>query len=313
MTRMAGMSGLPHNLDGTSKPELRTWRKHPVVVGLKRNRVVGALYNGWLDLLCRNVESYIFVATTGRSGTSSLTRVFETAVDAVASRHEPHPVMFSDFPQGIDREEYFQKLFRTLKRIYIKRAAAGHRYYLETNHQFIKNFAVPAIEHFGSKIRIIHLKRDPVSVAASFFAIGSIPVNTQRGRYYLLDPSDHTNLIRMPELLDVSGQFGHDLYKCLWYWYEIEARVKVIRQRYPAVTWVDVETEQLNDLTALRSMFEQLGISVRPDRLSRAVSIRENRRTEEKREVVDQVRCEEMNRKLKARILELYGSDPSSG
>ena len=303
------MTDLVHDVKSDPAPALPSWWKHPAVVALKRNPVTVALYNAWLDYLCRNVERYIFVATTGRSGTASLTRVFETAVDDVVCLHEPSPIMFSDYPrrQGIDREAYFRKLFWVLKRTYIKRAAAGHRTYLETNHQFIKNFAAPAIEYFGPKIRIIHLKRDPVSVASSFLAIDSVPVKTQRGHYYMLDPDDSTNLIRIPELSNGTGEFSHDLYKCIWYWYETEARVQAMKERYPNVVWVDITTEQLNDRAVLKAMFDRLGIPVSPDRLDRAVSIRENLRTEEKKEIIDRSRCEEMDRKLRKKIEEVYG------
>lgn len=303
------MSETIRDTGGDSAASQPSWWTNPTAIALKRNPITVALYNAWLDYRCRNVESYIFVATTGRSGTKSLFRVFEAAVDGAVCLHEPHPIMFSDYPRerGIDREEYFRRLFWTLKRTYIKRAAAGHRYYLETNHQFIKNFAVPAVEYFGPKIRIIHLKRDPVSVASSFLAIDSVPAKTQRGHYYMLDPDDSTNLIQIPELWNGSGEFGHDLYKCLWYWYETEARVRAMKRRYPAVVWIDITTEQLNDRTVLKSMFDRLGIPVFPDRLDRAVSIRENLRTEEKKEIIDRARCEEMDRKLRAKIEQVYG------
>ena len=287
----------------------RGWRHHPLVMPLKRNPLVVAAVNAWLDFLCRNVERYIFVATTGRSGTVSLARVFEKAVDGAVCLHEPYPIMFSDYPrgQGIDRERYFREVFENLKTIYIKRAAAGHRYYVETNHQFIKNFAVPAIGYFKNKIRIIHLRRDPVSVASSFLSIDSVPENTQRGHYYMLEPSDSTNIIRIPELSDNGGEFGHDLYKCLWYWYETEARVADLKKRYPEAGWVTIGTEQLNDRAALSAMFERLGIPVTSERLSRSVSIRENLRTEEKKSVMDPDQCDEMNRKLRTRIEKQYG------
>jgi|GEM_PF-873585 len=286
-----------------------SWWKHPVSVALKRNHITVVLYNAYLDFLCRNVERYIFVATTGRSGTASLTRVFETVVDGVVCLHEPSPVMFSDYRrgEGIDRDAYFRRLFWVLKRTYIKRAAAGHRYYLETNHQFIKNFAGPAIEYFGPKIRIIHLKRDPLSVAASFLAIDSVPVKTQRGHYYMLDPDEPTNIIRIPELSNGSSEFRHDFYKCLWYWYETEARVRAMKERYPSVVWVDITTDQLNDRAALQAMFDRLGIPVSSERLNRAVSIRENLRTEEKKEIIELARREEMDRRLREKIEQVYG------
>ena len=303
------MADFVHDIKNDRLSNVPSWWKHPVIVALKRNPITVVLYNAYLDYLCRNVEQYIFVATTGRSGTASLTRVFETAVDDVVCLHEPPPVMISDYPrgEGIDRDAYFRRLFWVLKRTNIKRAAAGHRYYVETNHQFIKNFAATAIEYFGPKIRIIHIKRDPLSVAASFLAIDSVPVKTQRGHNYMLDPDESTNIIRIPELSNGSSEFGHDFYKCLWYWYETEARVRAMKERYPSVVWIDITTNQLNNRADLQAMFDRLGIPVSSERLDRAVSIRENLRTDEKKEIIDQVCREEMDRKLRQKIEQVCG------
>lgn len=303
---MDGATDSEHRSDELGHRSL--W-SHPVMVSLKRYPLTVAAYNAWLDFLCRKVEAFVFVATTGRSGTTSLTRILENTVDGVICVHEPHPVMFSDYPreEGFDRGEYFRKLFWTLKRTYIKRAAAGHRFYVETNHQFIKNFAVPAIEYFGSKIRIVHLKRDPVSVATSFLAIDSVPVKTKRGHYYMLDPRESSNLIRMPELMNGNGDFSHDLYKCLWYWYETEARVQEMKRRYPPVVWVDITTDQLNDKAVLKDMFVRLGMPVSPERFMETAPVRENLRNEEKKEAPDRLLGEAMNAKLKDKIKQLYG------
>ena len=284
-------------------------KHHPAVIWLKRQPATVFLYNGLLDLCCRDVQGYIFVATTGRSGTTSLCRVLEQAVDGAICFHEPHPIMFSDYSREkhVDREEYFRHLFFTQKRIYIKRAAAGKKYYVETNHQFIKNFAFAAIPYFVSKIRIIHLKRDPVSVARSFYSINSVPGKAPRGHYYMLDPDEPTNIIRIPELFDGHNEFRHDFYRCIWYWYEIEARVHAMKERYPDVGWVNMTTEELNDKAALRAMFEKLGIPVDASRLERVVCLRENVRVEEKKEVLPWKQCDEMNRKLRTRIEEVYG------
>jgi hypothetical protein len=241
--------------------------------------------------------------------------MFEIAVEGAACFHEPHPIMLSDYPrgEGVNREEHFRRLFLTLKRIYIQRAAAGHRYYVETNHQFIKNFAAPAIEYFGAKIRIIHLKRDPVSVASSFWAIDSVPGRMSRGHYFMLDPDDSSNLIRIPEVSKGTGEFAHDFYKCLWYCYETEARVRAIRERYPSVVWADIWTEELEDTTKLEAMFDRLGVEVVRDRLKGAASIHANLRIEEKREVMDRARCEEMNLKLRAEIERTCGKEVLEG
>jgi hypothetical protein len=206
-----------------------------------------------LRLSCAGVEAYVFSATTGRSGSLTLAHVLESLRDAVVF-HEPDPIMHSRHLSGPDRLASLDDLFWRRKRIEVHRAARGHRYYVETNHQFIKGFADQAAAWFGGRLRVVHLRRDPVSVAASFYRMSSIPGRPRRGSLWLLDPRSEDNLIQLGEELFGEGEFGHDYYKCLWYWYETEARVRRFRERHPTVPVLSIGTSDLNELGKVRGL-----------------------------------------------------------
>lgn len=280
---------------------------------LKYSTPVVESYRAIQLVLCRKVEAYVFVATTGRSGSQTLSAVFEAADDAV-SLHEPYPIMYSDHPPSVEKEGHFRRLFLSRKRINIRRAAAGYRYYVETNHQFIKSFCGQAIEEFGDRIRVIHLHRDPVSVATSLLAIGSIPGKTPTGRLYLLDPAAEDNTLRIPDLLYGDPRFSHDIFKCLWYCYETEARIEDARRRYPYVRWHFLRTEQLNDATALRNLFDRLSVSYSPHRLVSLAGMRLNPKTEQKTTPMALHDVQGKNALLTERLAARYGDvilDPS--
>ncbi len=243
------------------------------------------------------VENYIFVATTGRSGTDSLTNIFKAA-DKAVSLHEPHPIMLQDIPPSQNPVSVFKKQFNTLKRIYIKRAAAGHRYYVETNHQFIKTFAIPAAAELGSKLKVIHLVRDTIKVALSFYSIDSIPGATERGKLYLLDPFQRDNILYLPDLFKDGAEFNHPLYRCLWYWYEVEARISRFKEQFPHVPIYKIQTHELNDAHKLSEMFEVLGVDFNPLALRELVGTRTNLKSQEKKKVLDTDGVAEMNDRL---------------
>lgn len=273
---------------------------------LKRNPLSVALVTTLLRIRCRNVKSFVFVATTGRSGSKSLSRVFETVEGAVCF-HEPYPIMFSNYLPGVDKTRYFRTMFKKVKLVNIMRSAIDRSYYIETNHQFIKNFADSAIEAFGSRIRVLHLVRNPEEAAVSFYRINSIPGVTEYGRTWLLDPRAEDNHIKLSDVLFGEANFNHDLYKCLWYCHETEARVEALRHRYPLIKMVSMRTEDLNSLDDLKTMFTGLEIPVDEGRLRQVVGMRENKKTELKSKTISIDRAIEMNQRLLGLIRGRYG------
>jgi hypothetical protein len=272
---------------------------------LKHNPLTVFLYNKYLDFRTANVKAYVFAATTGRSGTSSLGKIF-SAVPGSICFHEPYPIMFNDCPEGVDIRKYRRHEFYVKKRTNIKRSAIGFDYYVETNHQFIRSFYSHAIDYFKDKIKIIHLYRDPVKVARSFYSINSIPGVTRNGLLYMIDPRDHDNVIQISDLLFSNGEFGHDLYKTLWYWYETEARAIKARQAYPDITWFDLKTEELGNRDKAIEMFDTFKMPYDADILDSVIGTRTNLKTDLKSKNIEYEKCKRFHQRFLQMLGERY-------
>ena len=226
---------------------------------LKYNKLSYWLYYNYLKLRNYNINCYVFVATTGRSGTNSLCNLF-SASPKVISLHEPCPVMFSDNSDFTDKEQLALSSSKR-KLLSILSYAANNKVYIEASHLFIKNFSNIVLSFLPKgKLRFVHLKRAPIEVAESFYQIGSIPGKTARGIRYLLDPKKCDNLLKVPELF-TDTSYSHDFYKCLWYWYEIEKRVEKLKKSNPEILWMNITTESLNDRNTLVDLVRFVGLS----------------------------------------------------
>jgi hypothetical protein len=78
--------------DYLSRPEPKPQVAASVFYSLKHNDLVAALAMPVLSSLTRRLERVIFTATTGRSGTMTLAKLFSIVPDCVAL-HEPGPKM----------------------------------------------------------------------------------------------------------------------------------------------------------------------------------------------------------------------------
>src|SRR6056297_395819 len=237
------------------------------------------LYNLYLRYMCRRVKKYIFVATTGRSGTASLSNMFSQFPNVI-SMHEPYPIMFMDLDSRKDMG--LDKRMQKRKMINIRRASRYYDYYLETNHRFIKRFHHTVLEELKKRAAVIHLVRNPEDVARSFHAIGSIPGETENGRRYLLSPFEQGNLIDFKKITDDTPRFNDGFYKCLWYWYEIEERIKAAKKTYSRIQWHKLNTEDLNNYDQLAVLAASLGL--RDLDLSRLKFFRTNLKAHQKKD-----------------------------
>jgi hypothetical protein len=208
---------------------------------------------------CNDVERFIFCATTGRSGTESLSAVL-AAGQGVVSTHEPFPIMNSHILRAAaaGRAKPVRFAWSCLKLPTILRGARGHRVYAETNHQFVKVFADLAYEEFGPRLAVIHLVRDRLAVARSLYELGMIP-GTPVGSRWLLDPAAPTNIV--PFSIVAERGLSHPFHRCLWYCLETEARADAARRRLaPGCTWVDIDIEMLNSKEGLERLDQALDL-----------------------------------------------------
>jgi hypothetical protein len=266
-----------------SHPSSNQWLIQPYEFKrLKHNRVIAGIALQILKLRTRRLEKVIFTATTGRSGTLTLSKLF-AAVPGCRAVHEGYPIMngpvlraasFADTPL-VDR------VYRRIKAVNIRRAAVGHRYYVEANHLFIKTFIRNAIDDFGERLAIVHLVRPAVEVATSIYCLQDYP-GTARGNYWWLDYRAPSNLISLPDLLATDSEFSHPFYKALWYWHEIEARIALWRTRMPAVKVVRFETQWLNDRERVSELLDALGMQYDKASIDATVGRKEHTKEDQK-------------------------------
>lgn len=226
----------------------------------KRNPITARLYRYFWDKLHQgNDPKFVFVATTGRSGTEFLQKIF-ASLPGCSSHHEPWPIMADDVLKSWnDGEEWLaRRTYWVQKAVSIRRLTGDNDLYVETNHLFAKSFAPYAIQDFGLRLRIIHLRRDPVSVARSMVALAAVP-GTVHGNDWYLDYRAPRNLIKIGDLLGTGGELDDDFYRCLWYWYETEARIQVLKTRFPQIPWFMLDWEGEIPLADVAELIRGLG------------------------------------------------------
>lgn len=242
----------------------------------KYNLLTTAVIKTTFKLFYKNVDKFVFVASTGRSGTNTIQLLFTAANKAYAC-HEDHPIMNGNtmiqFNNNVDnlmiREFNSRKLLRIMVHLF------GKKFYIESNHMFIKCFYPEAVNLFQKRLHVIALKRDPVKVAKSIYGRGNIPGHGKGNDWYL-DPRAPRNIINANDLLFMDSRFSHDFFKCLWYAYEIQARTIQFKKMYPDVNVTEIETDQLNNIDAARNMFAKIGIGYDEAKLKSLVGIHAN-------------------------------------
>ena len=163
---------------------------------LKHNPLVAGLALQLLKLRTRGLERLIFTATTGRSGTLTLAKLF-AAVPGCSAAHEANPVMNGPVLRAASYGDtaLVDRVYRRVRSVNIRRAAVGYRYYFEGDHLFIKTFAHNAVADFGQRVEVVHLVRPAVEVANSIYQLRDYP-GTERGNYWWLDHRAPTTCFR---------------------------------------------------------------------------------------------------------------------
>lgn len=258
---------------------------------LKYSAPAAAVAHRYYALRSRAVERLVFTATTGRSGTLTLTRIF-AGLPGCRALHEPYPIMNDQalHAASYGDEAALQRLYRT-KSINILRAAAGHRYYLEANHLFIKTFVAHAAREFRDRLAVIHLVRPALEVATSIYRLHRQP-GTESGNRWWLDYRAPLNRVRIAAELE--GEFAHPFYKALWYWFEIETRVQEWRARLPDVPFVRFETDWFNQPQRLHALALQLGMEVERQRFEALAGAKEHTREHMKIAALDSEQAQTM-------------------
>jgi hypothetical protein len=249
---------------------------------IKHSWPVATAARAYLRLRTGAVEKFVFTATTGRSGTLTLAKLF-SAIPRCFATHEPYPIMNGAVLKAASFGDAaaVERCYWRIKSQNIRRASIGHRYYLEANHEFVKTFIGQAARDFKGRIEIIHLVRPPTEVAMSIYCLQDYP-GTQQGNEWWLDHRAPGNLIRIAPLLERDSEFSHPFYKALWYWYEVEARIRHWQRRLPEVAFHRLETAWLGDRERILDLMRRLGIEAQASDIDRVIGSREHGREQQK-------------------------------
>ena len=247
------------------------------------NKYTAKLTNKYYETKLKGLKSFIFIATTGRSGTLTLVDIFNQLDECIAL-HEPYPAMHDNILNAAANGDHqlVKNFYNIRKSVNIRRNAVGSEHYMEANHLVIKTFVQYAAEDFDSRLKIIHLVRNPKKVANSIYALQDQP-GTIEGNRWWLDYHAPTNLISIPEILDTHQEFKHPYYKALWYWFETEARISAWKKKLPQVPFIFFMTENFNDEEKLSALFNQLEISIPSSFIKNVVNLRSHARSHQKK------------------------------
>jgi len=237
---------------------------------------------------------FLFVISTGRSGSHYLSEVFKH-VAGCASFHEPWPTL-NDAPMRAYLRGDPQPL-RTLmpgKLAAMERERAGEPVYVETNHAFIKGFGWLLPEFIPeSEMGVIVLRRGREALLDSLQRVHCSPFNVW-GHRWIITPAADPGLVALP------AGFSHPLarfyvYRTLetvlfrplrvlsrgryrkpavvrryerallaWYLEQTEALTERYRARFPGVRMVETDLAELNDPAGLARLLEAFGLQALP-------------------------------------------------
>lgn len=206
-------------------------------------------------MLSQSVESFVFVATPGRTGTKTLAKLC-TAVPNCAAFHEPRPNMNGSILNAYSQNQknVVEKYFKNYKVPAIYKACLDKTNYVETSHIFIKCFSDLAVKEFGQRMKVIHLQRDRHAVARSWMRMSSVPGKGFQGPW-LPDPYAPEHYIKYEDIIKHSPDFNHEYFKCLWYWYETEAQVLFFKKQFPHIPVLKLDTEDLSKAEIVIPLF----------------------------------------------------------
>jgi hypothetical protein len=279
---------------------------------LEQNAAVSGVLRRSLTFWTRDVKSFIFTATTGRSGTMTLSELFAT-IPRCAAFHEPHPSMNADVLIAANQGNtaLVDRVYDRVKSINILRGAIGQHHYLEANHLFVKTFIGHAAAQFGERMAVVHLVRSPVEVAMSIYCLQNLP-GSDAGVIWWGDHRAPTNLLQIADQLESDPDLSHPFYRALWYWYEVELRFAAWRARLPSMRVVRFETPWFNDEGRIRALLDELGMEYSAAKIASFAGRRLHTKDAHKTgPFLPRAEAERMHERFR-RVLEARGQDVST-
>lgn len=220
-------------------------RREPFTTGLGQ-----AYAGGWRDCPC------VFVLSTGRVGTETLTALLALSPEIVAT-HEPRPRLvkasFDAYMEGgdIGRSEKWRMVVLAARDDAVYEANRRGKVYVETNNRL--TYLAPALAVTFPASRFIYLHRHPYEVVRS----------AMRREYYRGHSWDFARIRPRPqEPLAEQWETLSPLEKSAWYWARVNAEARDFLLTLPESRRLEVRADALfaGDEVVLSKLFAFVGV-----------------------------------------------------
>lgn len=231
-------------------------------------------------MVSKNIK-YIFCISTGRCGTDYLSKLLAT-LDGCSSFHEQkprfHKRVMQEYLKG-NKEPIRELVIQKMEKINSSRDVL----YSDTSHIYIKSFGWEIPKHIPQEeIGVIILKRDIDKMAESTHRTQSGPFN-DLGRDWLIYPNGN-NILRPPmsvieyklyrvilkALWKINRNSGYKKYPSYfkkqsiklikWYYLETYALGEEYRKKYPLISYIEVQLDELNTFEGFEKIVNALGL-----------------------------------------------------
>ena len=182
----------------------------------------------------------IFVLSTGRSGTKTMTSLLNQ-VEGVAAFHEPGPQFKDEIEQYIRKEMELADLAELMRRN--RQPTVEGKEYAECN--LVMSYALPVLEEAFPEGRFIWLVREGREVVTSYLHLAALSPELQQEVNY--------NIFQCQFGLDWFGQMTRkewlalpEFDKCCWYWAKTNEFIRDGLKTAAPEKWILLRLEYLN-------------------------------------------------------------------
>ena len=238
----------------------------------------------------------VFTASPGRSGSEFLSQLLGAAARTSAG-HERQPTMTGPWLRRVAYDDSASSYQDRLVKVDALRSELGRMpagwTYVDTSHMFVKTFADVVFDEFQhEQISVIVLRRDPIETARSFFELDYFGPRPRAWINWMISPTAPYSAFRLdPE--EVEDQF--DL--IFGYLVDIEVRTQQLRDRTPAVGWIDARLDEIATPQGSAELFSALRLT-RPAGIGDLLEERVNRRGRRKSEIDQHVPIEHVRDRM---------------
>lgn len=225
----------------------------------------------------RRTSKIIFVLSTGRSGTNSITKVLNQNPKCKALHEDIHQIIristdLAYYPEH--KKKYFDELDNILE---TKVWQANENQILIHSDQRFWNL-VPYLSRYFPNSKFIHLKRDVYSCVRSMYSRGWYAEN-EYPKINIHDWSKYRlQADRIEEISPESWNNFSQIAKCTWYWYYLNKKIELDLKAIHKDKILNLELSELNQKLDLLSEFvsddnfkykEEISNQVKPNNIEK--------------------------------------------